>query len=331
MDKWNIEMIWASSRTANANDHQNWCIPHFTTTESAASNGQPIISPTLRMAEMFYSNNGVPISEDIQYDYENRYKTAIAPEDHKYYIQPGFETAILNMNREPRFYADLGFDGGVWFGNGRFKDIGKGTANETSWIMAMKRGQASGNFIGLRYSITGYWSKKGGHFESARTIDGRTFTRIATSYPIIRLADLYLLYAEALNESLNAPNDEVYVYIDKVRKRAGLEGVVASWDKFSRLRNKPSTKDGMREIIRQERSIELAFEGKRLWDIRRWKTAFELLNQPVRGWNINGSTTEDYYNVVTVEVPIFTTKEYLWPVRDSELRTNKNLIQNPGW
>jgi hypothetical protein len=331
MDKWNIEMIWASSRVANANDHQFCHLPFFTVEEAGLAQGRPIISPTLRMAELFYSNNGVPINEDTQYDYDNRYKTAITPEDHKYYIQPGFETAILNMNREPRFYAALGFDGGVWFGNGRFKDIGKGAANETSWIMAMKKGQASGNYSGLRYSVTGYWSKKGSHFETSRTTDGTTLTTVRTSYPIIRLADLYLLYAEALNESLNAPNGEVYDYVDRVRERAGLEGVVASWNKFSRLSNKPSTKDGMREIIRQERMIELAFEGKRFWDIRRWKTAFELLNQPVRGWNIMGATTEDYYNIVTVEVPSFTNKEYLWPVRDQELRTNKNLIQNPGW
>ncbi|MDR2773629.1 MAG: RagB/SusD family nutrient uptake outer membrane protein [Tannerella sp.] len=331
MDRWNIEIIWGSSRTANANDHQYTHLPFFTTVEAGAAQGRPIISPTLRMAELFYSNNGVPINEDVQYDYDNRYRTAIAPEDHKYYIQPGFETAILNMNREPRFYAALGFDGGVWFGNGRYKDIGKGSANETSWIMAMKRGEASGNYSGLRYSITGYWSKKGSHFESLRSNEGRTLTMISTSYPIIRLADLYLLYAEALNESLDAPGEEVYHYIDRVRKRAGLEGVTESWGKFSRLKNKPSTKDGMREIIRQERMIELAFEGKRFWDIRRWKTAFELLNQPVRGWNIMGSTTDEYYNVVTVEVPTFTTKEYLWPVRDLELRTNENLIQNPGW
>jgi hypothetical protein len=123
----------------------------------------------------------------------------------------------------------------------------------------------------------------------------------------------------------------VYHYVDTVRARAGLEGVVTSWDKYSNLRSKPSTKEGMRDIIRQERTIELAFEGKRFWDVRRWKTAFELLNRPIRGWNIMGATTEEYYNIVMVEAPSFTTKEYLWPIKDSELRTNKNLIQNPGW
>jgi hypothetical protein len=77
--------------------------------------------------------------------------------------------------------------------------------------------------------------------------------------------------------------------------------------------------------------IELAFEGKRFWDIRRWKIAADLLNQPIKGWNINGTTTADYYNVITVEAIGFTNKEYLWPIRDLDLRTNSNLIQNPGW
>ena len=331
MDKWNIEMIWASSRAANANDHQYCHLPFFTTEEAGAAQGLPILSPTLRMAELFYSNRGVPIDEDTQYDYDNRYKTAPAPADHLYYIQTGFETAKLHMYREPRFYASLGFDGGVWFGNGRFRDIGNGTASETSWIMAMKKGQASGNYSGIRYSYTGYWAKKSSHFESSRNNNGTSLSRVQTSYSILRLADLYLLCAEALNESLAAPNEEVYRYIDRVRNRAGLEGVVDSWNKYSRLSSKPSTKEGMRSIIRQERMIELAFEGKRFWDIRRWKTASELLNLPIRGWNVMGSTTADYYNVVTIEAPRFTTKEYLWPIRDLELRTNKNLIQNPGW
>jgi len=330
-DRWNSEMIWANSRPSISTDHQFNHLPFFTLEENTSAQGRPIISPTLRMAEMFYSNHGVPIEEDTGYDYDNRYKTTPAPDDHKFYVQPGFVTAKLNMNREPRFYASLGFDGGVWFGNGRYKDIGQGTATETSWIMAMKKGQASGNYSGLRYSITGYWAKKGSHFESSRNSTGTSLTLMQSSYPILRLADLYLLYAEALNESLAAPNDEVYRYIDKVRARAGLEGVVASWSKYSRIKNKPSTKDGMREIIRQERNIELAFEGKRFWDIRRWKIASDLLNQPIKGWNINGATTQDYYNVVTIAVPSFTSKEYLWPIKDTELRTNNNLIQNPGW
>ena len=131
MDKWNSELIWATPRTTNADDYQYTTIPFFTLAEAALGSGRCVISPTLRMVELFYSNRGVPIDEDNQYDYDNRYKTALAPDDHKFYIQTGFETARLHINREPRFYASLGFDGGVWYGNGRYKDIGKGTTDET--------------------------------------------------------------------------------------------------------------------------------------------------------------------------------------------------------
>jgi hypothetical protein len=150
------------------------------------------------------------------------------------------------------------------------------------------------------------------------------------AFPIIRLADLCLLYAEARNE-FQGPDAEGYMYIDVVRERAGLEGVVESWSKYSKFSSKPLNKEGLREIIHQERLIELAMEGKRFWDLRRWKTADLELNQPVKGWNVTGSTTIDYYQVVTSEILEFTTKEYLWPIKQQSLRVNPNLIQNPFW
>src|SRR3546814_15577579 len=95
------------------------------------------------------------------------------------------------------------------------------------------------------------------------------------------LAELYLLYAEALNES-QGPVPEVNKYVDLVRERAGLEPVATAWSTYSTNPGKPGSQTGMREIIHQERMIELAFEGKRFWDIRRWKTAAEILNNHIR-------------------------------------------------
>jgi hypothetical protein len=139
------------------------------------------------------------------------------------------------------------------------------------------------------------------------------------------------MYAEALNE-FGGPNAEIFNYLDQVRARAGLEGVKESWASFSTKPNKPDTKDGLRQIIQQERTIELAFEGKRFWDIRRWKKIDELNEQP-RGWNISGETTDDFYNLVPVaQVPVkFTVKDYFWPIKEADLTVNKNLIQNYGW
>lgn len=324
--KWNEETIWGLSKNSTGS-LQHFSLPYFTTTDIQVSYSEPILAPTLAAAELFYSENGVPINEDPDYDYTGRYTTSIAA-GQIYYIPNGVETAKLNQKREPRFYANLGFDGGLWFGNGRFKDVGAGTATETPWVIDAKLGKPSGKTSSIRYSATGYFAKKYSHFESATTTTSGTLVRMA--FPIMRLADLYLLYAEARNE-FSGPDAEVYQYIDMVRSRAGLKGVVESWLLHSKFPDKPLNKDGLREIIHQERSNELAFEGKRFWDVRRWKTADQVYNQTVRGWNVEGTTAIDYYNVVTFEILKFTTKEYLWPLKQQTLRVNPNLIQNPFW
>lgn len=327
-DRWNKEVIWGLTKNT-MHELQRMSIPYFTLKDVQYITSTICYSPTLRMAELFYSANGVPIEEDISYDYLNRHMTSFADEDQKYFVTNRIETANLNQNREARFYANLGFDGGVWYGNGKYKDIDMGEPSETSWVISAKRGEPSGKTQAIRYSATGYMAKKYSHFQTASAESG-SLVRVRMVFPIIRLADLYLLYAEARNE-YSGPDEEVYYYLDLVRKRAGLEGVVKSWAQHSKYPNKPLNKEGLRNIIRQERMIELAFEGKRFWDIRRWKTANQLLNSPIKGWNVEGSTTIDYYNIVTLERLKFQVKEYLWPISESSLRTNTNLIQNPFW
>src|SRR3546814_5521443 len=97
-------------------------------------------------------------------------------------------------------------------------------------------------------------------------------------WPVMRLGDLYRMYAEAMNV-LNGPSQEVYNYINPVRERAGLLPVEVAWPQYSRQPDKITTREGMRSIIQHERLIELAFEGKRFWDLRRWKRAHIELNQ----------------------------------------------------
>src|SRR3546814_8461666 len=87
----------------------------------------------------------------------------------------------------------------------------------------------------------------------------------------------------------------------------------------------------MREIIRRERLNELAFEGSRFWDLKRWKLAKEYMNKPVRGLNILGETTEDFYKERTIYQLHYSDKDYLWPIRQGVLQTNQNLIQNMDW
>src|SRR3546814_4953523 len=101
-------------------------------------------------------------------------------------------------------------------------------------------------------------------FRDANSVSYETFP-----FPDMRLADLYLFYAEALNESKAAPDAEVYKYIELVRERAGLEGVFESWQQYSNEPSKPMTKNGMSQIIKQERKIKLACEGPNYWNINR--------------------------------------------------------------
>ncbi len=326
-EKWNTEVIWGIPKNTTQN-LQSYSKPYFTNDDIRYMQTNPILSPTLRMAELYYTSNGVPINEDVHYDYPDRFKTKVAT-GQSYYVKDGFETAILNQNREPRFYANLGFDGGIWFGNGRYKDVGEGTASETSWVIEAKAGQTSGKIQDIRFSSTGYFPKKYTHFLTESTSSGGV-SYYRMSFPVMRLADLYLLYAEARNEFLG-PDGIVFEYIDRVRNRAGLEGVVESWQLYSKNPNKPLNKEGLRDIIRQERMIELSFEGKRFWDIRRWKIADQILNQPIRGWNVSRKEAAEYYNIVTIENLEFQMKEYLWPISESALRENPNIEQNPFW
>ena len=69
----------------------------------------------MKIVEMFYSENGVPIDEDLAFDYGDRYGLTTVP-DQLYFMQPKFITAKLHLNREPRFYGSIGVDGGWWFG-----------------------------------------------------------------------------------------------------------------------------------------------------------------------------------------------------------------------
>jgi hypothetical protein len=329
-ERWNKELIWGNTNNDCTYLSRQGQAKVVRLNAELSNQVFTEWAPTIKMVEKFYSKNGVPIEEDVDWQkntwYENRFKVrpTVSSGDDIYYVQKDQKTAFLHYNREPRFYASLGFDKGVYFGNGYYTF--PATVKYTDFLNKQVSGAAtaSGNF-----SITGYSVKKMHSFKNAQTASSTSVEYFP--FPVLRLADLYLMYAEGLNE-FAGPSAEIFTYLDKVRIRAGLKGVKESWANYSSKPNKPDTKDGLRQIIHQERTVELAFEGKRFWDIRRWKKIDELNDQP-RGWNIAGETTEDFYNLVPIaQVPVkFTVKDYFWPIKESDLTVNKNLIQNYGW
>ncbi len=284
---------------------------------------------TMNVVDQFYSNNGVPIDEDNTYNYEDRYKTVDVPEGEELYFndESGTKVPIYNTFREPRFYAYLSFDQGRYFC--------LTTPDDTkSEVIRSKNGDFAG-VNKMLYTPTGYSCKKLIPW-NRQHIEGQinNIQEVLYFFPIIRLSDLYLLAAEALNEAGRAKS-EVLEYLQPVRNKAGLDketgSLDATWAMYSKFPTKPNTKEGMRAIIKQERMIELAFEGQRYWDIRRWNEAELYFNRPLMGWNIKGSNNVEYYQVKAVANRTFTFKDYLWPIKQTSVDINYKLNQAPGW
>jgi hypothetical protein len=329
-DRWNSELIWGGTNY-NCTELSQQAQGRIMRLAGDNLSVRTEWGPTLKIVERYYSERGVPINEDVDWVnnkwYENRYKVRPEPSSgkEKFLVKEGQRTVYLHYNRDPRFYASIGFDRGIYFGNG-YNDFPE-NVKHLEFRVREQSGMSSSH---ERFSITGYCVKKMHSYKNAMTTT--LYSVEYYPFPVIRLADLYLLYAEALNE-YGGPSEEVFHYLDLVRNRVKLEGVRESWRKYSVNPEKPNSQDGLRDIIHQERTIELAFEGERFWDILRWKKISEFNEQPM-GWNtVYGETEEDFYRVTPVaQKPVqFSVKDYLWPIKEYELSVNKKLVQNYGW
>jgi hypothetical protein len=142
------------------------------------------------------------------------------------------------------------------------------------------------------------------------------------SWDLFRLAEIYLNYAEALNEASPGSAD-IKTYVDRVRTRTGV-ALPALPTGLSQAE--------MRERIRNERRVELAFEDHRGWDVRRWLQGPQYLGAPLMGVDITKNADGTFkYTPITVENRVFEPKMYLYPIPQGELNASKGLIQNPGW
>ncbi len=139
---------------------------------------------------------------------------------------------------------------------------------------------------------------------------------------LIRYAEVLLTYAEAKTE-LNQTDASVYNALNQLRQRADVNMPVIQ---------SGQSQEQLRQTIRQERMIELAFEGQRFFDIRRWSIAEQVFPVPILGMtyvDVNGQ-------LVTAKQESFVRsfnpqRDYLWPIPQKELDLNKNLVQNKGW
>ena len=137
-EKWNSEVIWANTNSQIVGLQGNATPRGLDPALVASTGAQGNIAPPIKIAELFYSDNGVPIDEDITWDYSSRFKLRIPEYEHRYNLKQGYTTVRLHFNRENRYYASLGFDGGIWYGQGRFDDN-----SDNLLFVSSKRGPVS--------------------------------------------------------------------------------------------------------------------------------------------------------------------------------------------
>lgn len=300
----NKEIIFART---DGNNNYNWdsfCTPHIA--DVSDGNALAFLSVTQETIDAFFTKNGLDIGEDPEYSEtgfstSDLYATNTKWADVSSY--PGLlapeGTFNMYVNREPRFYVDIMF-------NGQMCPQSEKKVDFQSW---------GGNWY---HNQTGYTPRKqvDPTFSSYKTVLYRPVV-------LYRLAEFYLNYAEALNE-YDPGNSDIARYVNLVRERAGIPGLASSLGQ-----------EEMREAILRERQVECFCESLRYFDITQWKMGPDILNNTFHRMNIstttNAATTESFYKRVSYETRVFENYFSLWPIPFDEVNTNTNLVQNPGW
>jgi hypothetical protein len=286
LEPWNVEIIFARPAN-NIWDWENHC-------NLRSAGGWNGMSPTQEMVDAYFMSDGKSIKESSLYN-EN-----------------GFTNGVYNMylNREPRFYASVTYNGSTWQG-GLIT-----TPTTVDLFYSGKDGKRDGK---EDYSHTGYLARKNLHPGSNRL----TNSFVSRPYVMIRLGEIYLNYVEALNE-YDPGNPDIVKYLNLIRERAGIPAY------GSPDLPVPASKEAMREKIRAERRIELAFETHRWFDIRRWKILEQTVNGPLHGMNVDGDG-DDFFKRTTITNRVYRKAYYWFPVEQSELDRARLVVQAPGW
>ncbi|TCC82906.1 RagB/SusD family nutrient uptake outer membrane protein [Pedobacter hiemivivus] len=222
--------------------------------------------------------------------------------------------------RDPRMGATIAYDGSKWTNrSGVIYDIVIHPDGP-----APTDGRKSDKYTGpgSTQTATGYYYRKFCDPTPSSYTGGGWDSNL--NLPLIRFADVLLMYAEAKNE-LGQMNSTIWDQtIKKLRQRTGFDNTGDALDLPS---NDPNV---LREVIRNERRCELALEGLRVFDIRRWKTAETVLTQQPRGAKFDKSSGT--YDYIKLPAGSFSrNRDYLWAVPRKERLLNPNLSQNPGY
>lgn len=301
---YNTEIIWANSITAWGGLDGSGFDAY--TTPRSEPGGLGAINVLQELVDDFYMADGYPIKA-----------TSFLPKSSTYTEQGfsnlnGFQVSNMYIAREPRFYNTVCFSGMKWhISNKEVQFYLGGNADKT----VPDGHPIAGYLLYKRYSKEIHGNSPGVKSKFRPSI-------------IFRLAEFYLLYSEMLNE-LTPSDPDVLKYVNLVRERAGLP-------KLEDLNPAIVGDYSMqRDAIRRERRIELATEGQRYFDVRRWMIAENAPGQGGQGGDFTGMNPDGnkvtFHTRKKLHTRIFRRKNYLYPIPLNEMRKSHTLVQNPGW
>lgn len=305
----NTEQILTQGHLVTANNATSF--PQFTSARSIAG-GYTTIVPTQNMLDSYLCTDGLDISKSPLYDKSKPYD-----------------------KRDPRMRYSFVLPGDMW--NGYVYDTRKDKPNTLNSAGASVKNLDSYNSTEFT-SFTGYMVRKYYDFQYITKL-----TQCETPFMLCRYAEVLLTFAEAKIE-MNQIDADCLSAINQVRGRADVNMPAVT----------ASSQTDMRRIVRTERKVELWNENLRYQDLLRWKRAEVVLTRPIMGRPVLGdpigypSVTFDadgdpVYNVASYvphpstdyRVLILTnfnkSRDYLWPIPETELSLNPDLKPNPGW
>jgi hypothetical protein len=249
----------------------------------------------------------------------------------------GNKRSIARMwaDREPRFYMDIAYNAQDYY----LGITGDGFVATGAKFRTLNHAyNGTGGLPNASHTSTGYTMRK----MTSRAADPTLATAAGWVqpfvYPMIRLSEIYLNYVEALVE-YDYQNADVLTYWNKIRRRAGVPNIESVYPGIQGDQAK------LREMIRRERQIELALEGHRYFDTRRWAIADKTNNGKIYGMNIysslgspmgkpkDASGNDTFYKRAVSEYGnrVFKKSYYLWPINQEETNRNRIIEQAPGW
>ncbi|MEO3404771.1 RagB/SusD family nutrient uptake outer membrane protein [Mucilaginibacter sp. CAU 1740] len=293
LQQWNSEQIF----NRKSNSLPTWdthCMPR-------QAGGWDGIGVTQEQVDAYFMKDGKPITESSLYS------------EAGYTSVNGVQVYNMYINREPRFYASVTYNNSVFQG---------GNMQAAAPISFFVSGPNGKNGHPTDFTKTGYLVRKNVGTQT-NAGSGGNGAQQARPLALFRLGEIYLNYAEALNEF--SPGDaDIVKYLNLIRERAGVPQYGTT-----DLPVPPSQSD-MRTRIRQERRVELAFESNRWFDIRRWKIAAQVMGD-VHGMNMN-KDGDDFYKRTVVSNHLFRSPASYWfPISQYDMDRSKLVVQNPGW